>query len=165
LYRTDISLTFPNKSIDIDGMERPFSGFLLRGYSRLQLLGTWLIALLFTGILSAQDARITIPKESLKDTLFEKTVWHKKVSHIVLEEKKEKYHVTLLMISPYPHNYHSQNYALYYEYDSMEEAYHKFLWMDKFLKNNGVLRIRILGSRILEETILYNGDMVPVTSP
>lgn len=121
----------------------------------------WLSALLFTGILSAQDARITIPKESLKDTLFEKTVWHKKVSHIVLEEKKEKYHVTLLMISPYPHNYHSRNYALYYEYDSMEEAYRKLIWMDKFLKNNGVLRIKILGSRILEEKILYDNPPQP----
>ncbi|MES0488626.1 MAG: hypothetical protein ABUK01_01450 [Leptospirales bacterium] len=100
------------------------------------------------------------PPRVWPDTLFEKTVWHKKVSHLVLEDKKDRFFVTLLMISPYPYNYKSQNYALHYEFFEYEEAFAKFVWLDNFIKNNGVLRIKILGSMIIEEKIIYKGDSV-----
>lgn len=98
----------------------------------------------------------------LRDTLFEKTVWHKKVSHLVLEDVKGKARVTLLMILPYPYNYKSQNFAIYYEYDNYKAAYDKYIWLDSFLKRNGVLRVLISGSRITEEKILFDGyDHIP----
>jgi len=100
------------------------------------------------------------PPRVWPDTLFEKTVWHKKVSHLVLEEKKDRFFVTLLMIMPYPYNYKSQNYPLHYEFFEYEKAFKKFIWLDKFIKNNGVLRIKILGSIIIEEKIIYKGDSV-----
>ena len=97
-------------------------------------------------------------KHPLADTLFEKTVWHKKVSHIVIEEKPHAYQVTLLMILSYPHNYKSQNYPLYYEFTTFQEAFEKFTWLNRFLRNNGVLRITITGSKITSEKVLYEGD-------
>jgi len=97
-------------------------------------------------------------KHPLADTLFEKTIWHKKVSHIIIEEKTHSYQVTLLMIMPYPHNYKSQNYPLYYEFASFKEAFEKFTWLNKFLRQNGVMRITILGSKITSEKILYPGE-------
>lgn len=101
------------------------------------------------------------PPHVLADTLFEKTIWHKKVSYLVLEDKGDKFHVTLLMIMPYPHNYKSQNYPLYYEYLNYEEAFKKFVWLDKLLRKNGVLRVHILGSKITKEKVLYPGDSNP----
>lgn len=97
-------------------------------------------------------------KHPLADTLFEKTIWHKKVSHIVLEEKPDLYQVTLLMIMPYPGNYKSQNYPLHYEFTNFQEAFEKFTWLNGFLRKNGVMRITILGSKITSEKILYEGD-------
>lgn len=98
------------------------------------------------------------PKHPLADTLFERTVWHRKVSHIVLEEQKNNFRVTLLMILPYHYNYKSQNYAIYYEFETYKQAFEKFIWLNKFLKQNGVARVFLNGSRIQKETILYAGD-------
>lgn len=97
-------------------------------------------------------------KSHLADTLFEKTVWHKKISHIVIEEKKEFYYVTLLMIMPYPGNYKSQNYALHYKFKNFDVAFNKMQWLNKFLKDDGVLRVKILGSIIVSEKILYSKE-------
>ena len=95
------------------------------------------------------------PKHPLADTLFEKTVWHRKVSHLVLEERAKKYRVTLLMITPYPHNYKSENYPLYYEFHSRKQARLKFEQLDSLLRENGVLRVHIKGSLIVKEETLY----------
>jgi len=96
-------------------------------------------------------------KTNLKDTLFEKTVWHRKVSHILIEESAEIHRVTILMILPYPHNYKSENYAIYYEYKEMKEALEKLHWLDRFLKSKGVMRVKINGSKIVSEKILFKG--------
>lgn len=98
------------------------------------------------------------PKHPLADTLFERTIWHKKVSHIVLEEKKKSVRVTLLMILPYPNNYKSQNYAIYYEFKTYQQAFDKFVWLNKFLKNDGVARVTLNGSSIVKEEILYSKE-------
>lgn len=95
------------------------------------------------------------PKHILADTLFERTVWHKKVSHIVLEERQDTFRVTLLMILPHPHNYKSQNYAIYYQFDNYTAAFKKLVWLDDFLKHNGVARVTLDGSLIVKENILY----------
>ncbi len=100
-------------------------------------------------------------KKAPPDTLFEKTIWHKKVSHLVLEETDSFYKVTLLVIEPYPNNYKSENYALYYRYADFQEAFDKLTWLDQFLKNNGILRIHITGSRITHEEILYPAESAP----
>ena len=96
-----------------------------------------------------------ISQHSLHDTLFEKTVWARKVSHIILEVVNKKNRVTLLMISSYPHNYKSKNYAIYYEFDSHQQARSKFNRLNFLLKNNGVFRVKIKGSQIIEEKLLY----------
>jgi len=93
-----------------------------------------------------------------KDTLFEKTIWHKKVSHIVLETREDSYRVTLLMILDSPHNYKSQNYPIWYEYGSYKKAFQKMVWLNQFIRRDGVLRVRINGNKITEETIIYNGE-------
>ena len=115
-----------------------------------------------TSILSAENEldyyRIHFeqkPKHAIHDTLFEKIVWHKKVSHLVLEERSGKYRVTLLMITPYPHNYKSENYPLYYEFHSRKQARLKFEQLDSLLRENGVIRVRIKGNLIVKEETLY----------
>ncbi len=94
-------------------------------------------------------------KHLLADTLFEKTVWRRKVSHLLMEEKRGRYRITLLMISPYPYAYKSQNYAIYYQPNSYEAALAKFKKLDFLLQNGGVLRVKLRGSEITKETILY----------
>ena len=105
---------------------------------------------------------ILIKKHYLKDTLFEKTIWRRKVSHLVVESKNLSfptvYRVTLLMIQSYPDNLYSHNYPLYYEFNTIEEAQTKLYWLDKFLDNNGVARIKIDGNKIIQESIVYKGD-------
>jgi len=100
-----------------------------------------------------------LKKHPLADTLFAKTIWHKKVSHIVLEEVSQKIKVTLLMIMPYPYNYKSKNYAIHYEFRSYQKAFDKFTWLNKFLKKDGVLRVKIMGSKITSEKVLYNPNI------
>ena len=95
------------------------------------------------------------PKHLLADTLFEKTVWRRKVSHLVIEERNDRHRVTLLMISPYPYSYKSKNYAIYYELNSHKAALTKFKKLDLLLQNDGVLRVKLQGSQITKETILY----------
>jgi len=98
----------------------------------------------------------------LADTLFEKTVWKRKVSHILLDSSGDLYRVTLLMILEYPHNYRSQNYPLYYEFESIGPAMEKLKWLDSFLERRGVMRVAVLGNKITSETILFSGyDFIP----
>ena len=122
--------------------------------------GEYVVCLLLVFFIPAfsvfsEDSREEI---NLKDTLFEKTIWHKKVSHILLEETSGSHRVSLLMIIPYPHNYKSQNYAIYYEYENLKEALEKLHWLDHFLKSNGVLRVKINGSKIVSEKIIFIED-------
>lgn len=114
-----------------------------------------IISIFFNLKIYSKENKSGMKTHTLKDTLFEKTIWHKKVSHIVLEEKKEYYHVSVLMIIPYPHNYKSQNYRIYYEFNDYQEALEKFQWIHDFLKEDGILRVRIFGSKIIDEKILY----------
>lgn len=109
---------------------------------------------LMASLLAATLSFAAPPKKAPADTLFAKTVWHKKVSHLVIEETGDFYKVTLLMIEPHPENYKSQNYPLYYKYDTFSEAFEKLTWLDNFLKANGVLRIHIFGSEIIRDEIL-----------
>lgn len=143
---------------------------ILKKYCKISFL--WLVFLLSNLVvisIHADDSAIDSleyykdhfhkkPKHPLADTLFERTVWHKKVSHIVLEEKKNSTRVTLLMILPYPHNYKSQNYAIYYEFKTYQQAFEKFVWLNQFLKDNGVARVTLNGSTIVKEEILYSKE-------
>ena len=97
----------------------------------------------------------------LKDTLFEKTIWRRKVSHIVFEHRDSLYRVTLLMILEYPYNYKSQNYAIYYSFKDFKKAYDKYIWLNQFLDSSGVARVKINGNEIIDESILFPG--YPVT--
>lgn len=117
---------------------------------------TLLIGVLHYNYIFSSDMKSGSNTENLKDTLFEKTVWHKKVSHIVLEEKQGYYHVTLLMITPHPYNYKSYNYRIYYEFSDFKQAMIKLNWLHRFLKEDGVLRVRIFGSKIISEKVLYD---------
>ena len=105
-------------------------------------------------------------KHFLRDTLFEKTIWRKKVSHLVIESnpyhtsKKDDhlYRVTLLMIQQYPDNVYSHNYPIYYEYNTLEEAQTKFIWLDQFLNKNGIARVSLNGSKIIKENIILASE-------
>lgn len=93
----------------------------------------------------------------LNDTLFEKTVWRSKVSHILLEERAGKNRVTLLMMERYPYNYKSQNYPIYFEYENYKEAFDKLIALDKFLSASGVMRVKLNGAKIIDSRILFAG--------
>ena len=63
------------------------------------------------------------------------------------------------MISPYPHNYKSKNYPIYYEFSSFKQAVQKMIWIDQFLRKNGILRAYLSGKRIINEEILWQGGV------
>lgn len=120
----------------------------------------------FSGLIAVQSDQLdyyknefaTVPTRFPRDTLFSKVVWHKKVSHIVLGDKTDKNRVILLMRNPHPDAYKSLNYTIYYEFDSFQKAMDKFMWINKFLRNNGVLTVKLNGATITEEKIIYKGD-------
>ena len=88
------------------------------------------------------------------DTMFERVIWHKKVSHLVIETVRDGYFVTMLVIPESPDNFKSQTYPLHYHFASYDEAFKKFLWLDKFLKSKGILKVRINGNLITGESML-----------
>lgn len=93
-------------------------------------------------------------KYPVYDTLFEKIVWERKVSHLVMEFHRDEYRVTLLMMEEYPFNYKAQNYPIYFSYPTFGEAAQKFETMNLFLRNNGVMAVGLKGSQIIHERIL-----------
>ena len=93
-------------------------------------------------------------KSMYHDTMFEKIIWHKKVSNLVMETVNGEYYVTMLVSPQTPYNFKSSTYPLHYTFKSYDEAYKKFIWLDNFLKSGRILKVRISGNRILNETIL-----------
>lgn len=93
-------------------------------------------------------------KYPIYDTLFEKIVWERKVSHLVMEFHNNEYRVTLLMMQEYPHNYKSETYPVYFAFKSFTDAALKFEQMNLFLRNNGVMAIGLNGKRIVKERVL-----------
>ncbi|MDH4199425.1 MAG: hypothetical protein OEV66_03505 [Spirochaetia bacterium] len=96
-------------------------------------------------------------KTQYNDTMFERVLWQKKVSHLVMETVADGYLVTLLVIPESPYNFKSQAYPLHYRFGSYENAFKKFLSMDQFLKSGGILKVTISGSNIIGEKILKDG--------
>jgi hypothetical protein len=99
------------------------------------------------------EARYKYP---VYDTLFEKIVWERKVSHLVMGIEKDEYRVTLLMMEEYPHNYKGQNYPIHFVFPTLAEAAKKFEFMNRFLRNNGVMAVGLEGNKIVKERILVN---------
>ena len=97
------------------------------------------------------EARYKYP---VYDTLFEKVVWERKVSHLVMEFHNNEYWVTLLMMEEYPYNYKGQTYPIYFPFKTFSEAAQKFESMNLFLRNNGVMAVGLQGKRIIKERIL-----------
>lgn|GEM_PF-1841683 len=93
-------------------------------------------------------------KYPIYDTLFEKIVWERKVSHLVMEFQNNEYRVTLLMMQEYPHNYKSENYPIHFAFKSFGDAAKKFETMNHFLRNNGVMAVGLDGKRIVRERVL-----------
>ncbi len=93
-------------------------------------------------------------KYPIYDTLFEKIVWERKVSHLAMEFHSNEYRVTLLMMQEYPYNYKDQNYPIHFAFKSFPEAAKKFEAMNHFLRNNGVMAVGLDGKKIVRERIL-----------
>lgn len=93
-------------------------------------------------------------KYPIYDTLFEKIVWERKVSHLVMEIQNAEYRVTLLMMQEYPHNHKGQNYPIYFPFKTIGEAAQKFESMNRFLRSNGVMAVGLDGKRIIKERVL-----------
>lgn len=93
-------------------------------------------------------------KYPVYDTLFEKIVWERKVSHLVMEFQSDEYRVTLLMMQEYPYNYKDQNYPIHFAFKTFAEAAKKFEAMNHFLRNNGVMAVGLDGKRIVKERVL-----------
>lgn len=101
-------------------------------------------------------------KYPVYDTLFEKIVWERKVSHIVMEfhgsraasRDSDEYRVTLLMMEEYPYNYKGQNYPIHFAFKSFPEAAKKFEEINHFLRNSGVMAVGIEGKKIVKERVL-----------
>jgi len=88
------------------------------------------------------------------DTLFEKIVWHRKVSHLVLGEHNGKHRVTLLMIEEYPYAYKGWNYPIHFEFDRFDQASKQFAYLDQFLRKNGVMAVGLKGNVVLHSRVL-----------
>lgn len=97
------------------------------------------------------EARYKYP---VYDTLFEKIVWERKVSHLVMEFHNNEYRVTLLMMEEYPYNYKGQNYPIHFAFKKFPEAAAKYEFMNNFLRNNGVMAVGLEGKKIVKERIL-----------
>lgn len=97
------------------------------------------------------EARYDYP---IYDTLFEKIVWERKVSHLVMEFQNDEYRVTLLMMDEYPWNYKAQNYPIYFAFKNFSEAAAKFEAMNHFLRNSGVMAVGLDGKKIIHERVL-----------
>ena len=93
-------------------------------------------------------------KYPIYDTLFEKIVWERKVSHLVMEFHSNEYRVTLLMMQEYPWNYKGENYPIHFAFKSFGDAAKKFETMNLLLRNNGVMAVGLDGKRIVRERIL-----------
>lgn len=93
-------------------------------------------------------------KYPIYDTLFEKIVWERKVSHLVMEFQGNEYRVTLLMMDEYPYNYKGQNYPIHFAFKSFADAAKKFESLNLFLRNNGVMAVGLDGKRIVKERVL-----------
>lgn len=93
-------------------------------------------------------------KYPIYDTLFEKIVWERKVSHLVMEFHSNEYRVTLLMMQEYPWNYKGENYPIHFAFKSFGDAAKKFEAMNLFLRNNGVMAVGLDGKKIVRERIL-----------
>jgi len=97
---------------------------------------------------------ITNPKTRYNDSLFERVIWHKKVSFLTIESITNGYYVTMLVIPETLYNYKAKTYSLHYYFKNYDEAFKKFTWVDDFLKKKGIMKVKISGSLILEEAIL-----------
>lgn len=114
------------------------------------------------------EARYKYP---IYDTLFEKIIWERKVSHLAMEfhgsragsRDSNEYRVTLLMMDEYPHNYKGQNYPIHFAYKTFTEAAAKFEFLNNFLRNNGVMAVGLEGNKIVKERILVQpvGTVAP----
>ncbi|HRP68524.1 MAG TPA: hypothetical protein PLY93_03250 [Turneriella sp.] len=97
------------------------------------------------------EARYNYP---IYDTLFEKIIWERKVSHIAMGIHGQEYRVTLLMMQEYPWNFKSKNYPIHFTFKSFKDAADKFHEMNHFLRNNGVMAVGLKGDTIIHEKIL-----------
>lgn len=88
------------------------------------------------------------------DTLFEKILWERKVSHLLMDFQSDEYRVTLLVMQEYPWNYKGQTYPVYFAFKNFADAAQKFEYLNRFLRNSGVLAVGLNGSRIIRERIL-----------
>lgn len=98
-------------------------------------------------------------KTAYNDTLFERIIWHKKVSYLIIESLKKGFYVTMLVIPETPYDYKAKTYALHYYFESYGDAFKKFTGLNAFLRNKGILKVKINGSLIIEENIL-SGEVV-----
>ena len=88
------------------------------------------------------------------DTLFEKIIWHRKVSHLVLGEHNGKHRVTLLMIEEYPYSYKGLNYPIHFEFDRFDQASKQLAYLDQFLRKNGVMAVGLKGNTVSHSRVL-----------
>jgi hypothetical protein len=95
-------------------------------------------------------------KTEFNDTMFERVIWHKKVSFLVIESLQKGYHVTMLVVPESPYNFKGTTYPLHYFFLNYNEAFKKFIWLDSFLKKKGVLKVKIQGSNIVNEKIMIS---------
>ncbi len=93
-------------------------------------------------------------KYPIYDTLFEKIVWERKVSHLAMEFHNDEYRVTLLMMQEYPYNYKDQNYPIHFAFNTFADAAKKFEALNYFLRNNGVMAVGLEGKKIVKERVL-----------
>ena len=97
------------------------------------------------------EARYKYP---VYDTLFERVIWERKVSHLVMEFHNNEYRVTLLMMEEYPWNYKAQNYPIHFAFKHFADAAKKFEQLNLFLRNNGVMAVGLNGKQIVKERVL-----------
>jgi hypothetical protein len=88
------------------------------------------------------------------DSLFERTVDHRTVSYLVLEDKKSGPWVTMLLVPAGQDAYKGQNYPVHIPANSFPDAANILRKIDSALLAGNQIYIKLLGSKVIDWRII-----------
>ncbi len=89
-----------------------------------------------------------------KLSIFERIINRKHISHLVMENTKDDYRVTLLTHDRYPYSHKSNNYFFYIKFSNPTEAREVSIKIDKHLREGKEIRILLNGNEIRKYDLL-----------
>lgn len=92
-----------------------------------------------------------------KLSIFERIINRKHISHLVMENTKDDYRVTLLTHDRYPYSHKSNNYFFYIKFSNPTDAREASIKLDKHLREGKEIRILLNGNEIKKYDLLELG--------